>query len=82
MQSRFPKVPEETGMTAHAYSVFQGFDEIFEGFDTWLARRSGARVHGHLFDWDAVPFAGGEAISAGGLKQWLGMPRLWNTAPL
>jgi hypothetical protein len=78
MQSRYPANPAETGLTARPYSVFQGFDEIFDGFDAWLARRTGARVHGHLFDWESVPFSGGEKILSGCLPA---TPSLRDYAP-
>ena len=67
MQSRFPNKTWENGKTAAPYSVFQGFADLFEDFDQWLAKVSGARVHGHLFGPDRAEFAGGEAIYSGGL---------------
>ncbi len=67
MQSRFPRDRWDIGKTAAPYSVFQGFDEVFTEFAPWLARRTGARVHGHLFDWKKVEFSGGDRVFAGGL---------------
>ena len=67
MQSRFPEGDWRIEKTAAPYSVFQGFAEVFEDFEPWLARRTGARVHGHLFDWTRVRFANGEKIVNGGL---------------
>ena len=49
MQSRFPSEGAENGKTCAPYSVFEGFAELFEGFETWLAKVTGARVHGHLY---------------------------------
>jgi hypothetical protein len=67
MQSRFPVEDRENGITAAPYSVFQGFDDLFENFIPWLTRVTGARVHGHLFDRDAVEFADGEPAFVGAL---------------
>lgn len=69
MQSRFPNKSWENGKTAAPYSVFQGFADLFEDFDQWLAKVSGARVHGHLFGPDRAEFAGGETTFSGGLPQ-------------
>ena len=68
MQSRFPNKTWENGKTAAAYSVFQGFTDLFEDFDQWLAKVTGARVHGHLFAPERAEFAGGETIYSGGLS--------------
>ena len=67
MQSRFPRHTWENGKTAAPYSVFQGFAELFEDFDQWLAKVSGARVHGHLFGPERAEFAGTETTYSGGL---------------
>lgn len=68
MQSRFPRQDHENGVTAAPYSVFQGFTEIFEDFEPWLARATGARVHGRLFAPDRVHFAGGQTAMNGALS--------------
>ena len=68
MQSRFPQDSWQVIKTAAPYSVFQGFTELFEDFELWLSRRTGAQVHGHLFDWTRVQYAGGEKIIKGGLS--------------
>ncbi|MFT6272601.1 MAG: hypothetical protein ACJA0F_001446 [Dinoroseobacter sp.] len=68
MQSRFPRDSWQGSKTAAPYSVFQGFSEVFEDYETWLSRRIGARVHGHLFDWTRVQYAGGEKIINGGMS--------------
>ena len=60
MQSRFPQKGWENGVTAAPYSVFQGFSEIFENFETWLARTTDCRVHGHLFAQDKVHYSEGQ----------------------
>jgi hypothetical protein len=67
MQSRHPNENWENGRTAMPYSVFEGFAELFENFETWLGKATGARVHGHLFAPGRVQFAGGEAIYNGAL---------------
>ena len=68
MQSRFPNEGWENGRTAGPYSVFQGFAELFEGFESWLSRTTGLRVHGHLFAPDRVRFAGGDRVFNGALS--------------
>ncbi|MFN3647677.1 MAG: beta-1,6-N-acetylglucosaminyltransferase [Gemmobacter sp.] len=68
MQSRFPWRGWENGLTAQLYSVFEGFGDLFQDFDSWLARSIGGRVHGHLFAPDRVHFAGGERVYNGCLS--------------
>lgn len=68
MQSRFPNENWENGRTAAPYSVFQGFAETFENFETWLEKAAGTRVHGHLFAPDRVHFAGGATVYNGALS--------------
>ncbi|MCV2882044.1 beta-1,6-N-acetylglucosaminyltransferase [Actibacterium sp. XHP0104] len=67
MQSRFPIDGFENGRTAGQYSVFEGFSDLFENFETWLARSVGGRVHGHLFHPEQVQFAGDEQVYNGSL---------------
>jgi hypothetical protein len=67
MQSRMPNPGWENGVTSSPYSVFQGFAELFDDFETWLARSTGARVHGHLFAPERAEFAGGHSIINGAL---------------
>ncbi len=67
MQSRHPNPNWENGLTAAPYSIFEGFTEIFENFETWLGRVTGSRVHGHLFDTDRVEFSGREPVHNGAL---------------
>lgn len=68
MQSRMPKPGWANGITASTYSVFQGFDAIFGSFDQWLAKATGASVHGHLFATERVEFAAGQAVLRGTLS--------------
>ena len=68
MQSRFPKDGWENGVTSAPYSVLEGFTELFEDFEGWLARMTGARVHGHLFAQDRVEFEGRQSHFAGALS--------------
>ncbi|ASP19512.1 core-2/I-branching enzyme [Antarctobacter heliothermus] len=89
MQSRFPRMGWENGVTAGKYSVFQGFSELFLGFEGWVAKSTGAQVHGHLYAPDRAEFAGGETVVAGALSDNAlardGNPKafltnlLWNT---
>jgi len=68
MQSRFPNEDWENGVTAAPYSMFQGFAELFDNFEPWLANATGARVHGHLFAEDRVHFADGQTGINGALS--------------
>ncbi|MFD1342666.1 DUF5927 domain-containing protein [Litorisediminicola beolgyonensis] len=68
MQSRYPNPGWENGVTAGRYSVFQGFAELFRDFEPWLARATGAQVHGHLFAPERAEFANGQAVCAGALS--------------
>ncbi|MFD2738343.1 beta-1,6-N-acetylglucosaminyltransferase [Sulfitobacter aestuarii] len=68
MQSRFPNEDWENGITAAPYSMFQGFSELFENFEPWLAKATGARVHGHLFATERAEFADGQTAINGALS--------------
>ncbi|KIC10335.1 glycosyl transferase [Leisingera sp. ANG-M1] len=68
MQSRFPGHGSENGITSSPYSVFQGFTELFEDFETWLARTTGARVHGHIFAPEGAAFSEGQTLLNGCLN--------------
>ena len=68
MQSRHPNENWENGRTAAPYSVFEGFSDLFDGFETWLGRATGTRAHGHLFAPDRVEFAGGETVYNGAVS--------------
>lgn len=67
MQSRYPNENWENGRTAAPYSVFGGFADLFENYEIWLGKATGARVHGHLFAPDRVEFAGGEKVYNGAM---------------
>lgn len=69
MQSRFPGEGAEQAITAGPYSVFQGFAELFDDFEPWLARQTGARVHGHLFGPDRAEFSEDQSLINGCLSQ-------------
>ena len=68
MQSRFPNEGFENGKTCAEYSVFEGFDDLFEDFEPWLAKVTGARVHGHLYAPDRVEFTGRQSLYSGALS--------------
>ncbi|MDO6481163.1 DUF5927 domain-containing protein [Shimia thalassica] len=68
MQSRFPNDGWENGMTCGRYSVFQGFSDLFEDFEPWLAKASGTQVHGHLFAPHRAEFSGGQRVINGALS--------------
>ena len=67
MQSRWPNPDWENGITCARYSVFEGFAELFEDFEPWLAKVTGARTHGHLYAPDRVAFNGGQDFFNGDL---------------
>lgn len=54
--------------TCAPYSVYQGFSDLFSNFENWLEKRTGTRVHGHLFDKCEVRFSGGADIYNGCLS--------------
>ena len=68
MQSRFPNEGWENGMTFGRYSVFHGFAELFEDFESWLGRTTGAQVHGHVFAPERAEFADGQKVINGALS--------------
>lgn len=67
MQSRFPSHWSVKSVTSNRYSVFQGFSELFEDFETWLAQITGARVHGHLFAAERAELVQGSTMINGAL---------------
>nr|WP_303626397.1 beta-1,6-N-acetylglucosaminyltransferase [Roseovarius sp. M141] len=89
MQSRFPAQPRENGLTSSEYSVFQGFSDLLETFEPWLARATGTRVHGHIFAPERAEFSQGETVMNGALSDSAALrdynPRafltslIWNT---
>ena len=68
MQSRFPNDNWENGRTAAPYSVFEGFAEVFENFESWLGKVAGTRAHGHLFYPQRVEYAGEETVFSGAMS--------------
>ncbi|MCH2068504.1 MAG: beta-1,6-N-acetylglucosaminyltransferase [Shimia sp.] len=68
MQSRYPNEGWENGMTFGRYSIFQGFAQLFEDFEPWLARATGTRVHGHLFAPEGAEFEGRQKVINGALS--------------
>ena len=68
MQSRMPNENSENGRTAAAYSVFEGFSDLFENFESWLGKATGTRTHGHLFAPGRVEYGGGETVFSGALS--------------
>ena len=89
MQSRFPVEGRENGLTCAQYSVFEGFSDLFENFEPWLAKMTGMRVHGHLFAPDRADFSDGQTVMNGALSDSAALrdynPRaflaslIWNT---
>lgn len=67
MQSRFPRKDAENGKTAAPYALFQGFSDIFPGFEAWLGARVSGDVHGHLFGAEQVEFAGRAPVGPGAI---------------
>ena len=68
MQSRFPVETRENGLTCAQFSVFEGFADLFENFENWLARTTGASVHGHLYAPERAEFADGQTVINGALS--------------
>ena len=68
MQSRFPSEYFDSRFTSARYSVFEGFTELFEDFESWLAKATGTRVHGHLFAPDRVEYEGRQTTFSGALS--------------
>jgi len=66
MQSRFPRQSTwALAKTCEPYSVYEGFSDLFSNFETWLEKRTGTRVHGHLFNKTEVKFAGNTEVYNG-----------------
>ncbi|MDR9395139.1 MAG: glycosyl transferase, partial [Roseovarius sp.] len=68
MQSRFPVEGRENGLTCAQYSVFEGFADLFENFESWLAKVTGTRVHGHLFAPERAEFSERQTVMNGALS--------------
>lgn len=73
MQSRMPNGGFENGATAAPYSVYEGFVDLFPGFQDWLAKRTGALVHGHIMAPERVMFEGGQSHHLGALADHAGL---------
>ncbi|MCV6592013.1 MAG: beta-1,6-N-acetylglucosaminyltransferase [Silicimonas sp.] len=73
MAGRHPRPGFENGLTAAPYSVFHGFSDVFHGFEGWIARWTGARVHGHLFGPNGAEFHGAHREYAGALSAQAGL---------
>ncbi|MCW8842542.1 MAG: beta-1,6-N-acetylglucosaminyltransferase, partial [Rhodobacteraceae bacterium] len=67
MQSRFPHEGFEHSITSGRYSVFQGFSDLFEDFEPWLAKATGTQVHGHLYSPERAEFAREQKVVNGAL---------------
>ncbi|WP_407493962.1 beta-1,6-N-acetylglucosaminyltransferase [Pseudooceanicola sp. MF1-13] len=67
MHSRFPNAKWDNGLTGAPYSVFQGFAELFDDFEPWLHRMTGAKVHGHIYAPDGAVFSGRQKVVNGAL---------------
>ncbi len=67
MQSRFPIEDKINSLTCAPYSVLEGFGDLFEDFETWLSKATGARIHGHLFARQRAEFADGKTVISGAL---------------
>lgn len=68
MHSRFPREGFEKGKTSAPYSVFEGFSDLFDGFEEWLSDNVGQHIHGHLFGPEKVEFGGDQKIFSGALS--------------
>ncbi|MEI4233450.1 DUF5927 domain-containing protein [Roseovarius sp. D22-M7] len=68
MQSRFPVAGRGGAPTAAPYSVFEGFGDLFEDFEAWLARMTGMQVHGHLFAPDRAEFTDRRPVTSGAIS--------------
>ncbi len=68
MQSRFPTEDRAGGLTCAPYSVFEGFGDLFEDFDGWLSKTTGAKIHGHLFAPKRAEFADDMTVVSGALS--------------
>jgi len=67
MHSRYPREGFEKGKTCAPYSVFEGFSELFDDFETWLEKAVGGRVHGHLYAPERVEFVDRQPVFSGAL---------------
>jgi hypothetical protein len=68
MHSRYPREGFENGKTCAQYSIFEGFSDLFEDFESWLGKAVGGRVHGHIFGPERVEFSGKQTIFSGAMS--------------
>jgi len=69
MQSRFPRGESwRLQKTCAPYNVYQGFSDLFINFEVWLEKRTGTRIHGHLFDKTVAQFSGNAEVYNGCLS--------------
>lgn len=68
MSGRFPEEETDLCMSASPYTIFHGFDDVFEGFADWAERHTKSNVHGHLFAPETAEFQGSTAGFFGGLS--------------
>jgi len=68
MHSRFPNSNWENGRTAAPYSVFHGFNDLFEEIEPWLSRRLGTPVHSNIFAPQRARFSGDVDVYRGCLS--------------
>ena len=69
MQGRFPNSVWDAELTATPYTVFEGFSELFDGFEDWTSRATDCRAHGHLFAPDRAHFGDKRHLQPGGLSE-------------
>ena len=68
MQSRFPHQSRENVVTSAPFAVFEGFTEVLDDFEGWLAKAADVRVHGHLYAPTRAEFEGGQQYFSGALS--------------
>ncbi len=68
MQSRYPRETSASSKSAGPYSVFTGFENVFENFEFWLGQVTGTRAHGHLFAPEKVQFHRGAKVWHGAIS--------------
>lgn len=66
--ARFPSKAHGHGLTASGYAVFQGFEHLFEAFETWTETATRLRMHKHLFAPTNAELSEGRTTFAGGLS--------------
>lgn len=69
MHSRFPNHGWENGTTCGKYSVLQGFSDLFDDFDNWFGKATGAQVHGHIFAPERAHFSKDQTVVSGCISE-------------